>query len=84
MGKTNPLNDEDLEEFVKLQKTCADSPKSWSIDISTIDPGSLDLSVKNPNGGDEVTRRSPQAIIQEIIALDTESIEAMKKIKELL
>jgi type I restriction-modification system DNA methylase subunit len=30
LGKTNPLNDDDLAEFVKLQKTSADSPKSWS------------------------------------------------------
>ena len=28
MGKTTPLNDEDLKEFVQLQKTKADSPKS--------------------------------------------------------
>jgi type I restriction enzyme M protein len=28
LGKTNPLNDDDLAEFVKLQKTKADSPKS--------------------------------------------------------
>ena len=32
LGKTNPLNDDDLKEFVKLQKTFADSPKSWSVD----------------------------------------------------
>jgi type I restriction enzyme M protein len=37
MGKTNPLNDEDLAEFIKLQKTKADSPKSWSVDAKTID-----------------------------------------------
>jgi hypothetical protein len=28
LGKTNPLNDNDLAEFVKLQKSFADSPKS--------------------------------------------------------
>src|SRR5436853_4044760 len=33
LGKTNPLNDDDLAEFVKLQKTLADSPKSWSVDV---------------------------------------------------
>ena len=37
LGKTNPLNDDDLAEFVKLQKTFADSPKSWSVDAKTID-----------------------------------------------
>jgi type I restriction enzyme M protein len=63
MGKTNPLNDEDLAEFVKLQKEFADSPKSWSADAKTIDPTTFDLSVKNPNGGEEVTHRRPQDII---------------------
>lgn len=29
LGKTNPLNDVDLADFIKLQRTHADSPKSW-------------------------------------------------------
>jgi type I restriction enzyme M protein len=84
MGKTNPLNDDDLAEFVQLQKTFADSMKSWSVDIKTIDPVTFDLSVKNPNGGEEVTHRSPQAIIDEIIAFDVESAAVLKKIEGLL
>jgi type I restriction enzyme M protein len=35
MGKTNPLNDADMAEFIELQKTFADSPKSWSVDVSS-------------------------------------------------
>ena len=35
--ETNPLNDDDLAEFVKLQKTYADSPKSWRVDANNID-----------------------------------------------
>ncbi len=84
MGKTNPLNDADLAEFVALQKTFADSPKSWSIDAKTIDPATFDLSVKNPNGGEEVTHRSPQAIMEEIAALDAESADVLESIKGLL
>ena len=84
MGKTNPLNDEDLAEFVKLQKTFADSPKSWSVDAKTINHVTFDLSTKNPNGGEEVTHRSPQAIIEAIIALDAESAEVLNNIKALL
>ncbi len=38
LGKTNLLNDADLAEFVELQKTFADSPKSWSVDAKTIEP----------------------------------------------
>jgi type I restriction enzyme M protein len=84
MGKTNPLSDEDLVEFIKLQKTFSSSPKSWSVDVKTIDPATFDLSAKNPTGGGEVTHRSPQAIIEEIIALDAESAELLKGIKLLI
>jgi type I restriction enzyme M protein len=84
LGKTNPLNDEDLAEFVKLQKSFKDSPKSWSLDAKTIDPATFDLSVKNPNGGEKITHRSPQEIIEEIIALDAESAEVLRNIRVLI
>ena len=77
LGKTNPLNDDDLDEFIKLQKTFADSPKSWSVDAKGIDPATFDLSVKNPDGGEEVTHRSPATIMKEIAALDAESAEVL-------
>jgi type I restriction enzyme M protein len=84
LGKTNPLNDADLAEFVALQKAKADSPKSWSVDMSTIDTQSFDLSVKNPNGGEEVVHRSPTEIMDEIAALDAESAEVLENIKGML
>jgi type I restriction enzyme M protein len=84
MGKTNPLNDADLAEFIELQKAKADSLKSWSVDAKSIDPVTFDLSVKNPNGGEEVTHRSPQEIMGEIAALDAESAEVLAQIQRLL
>src|SRR5208337_737407 len=84
LGKTNPLNDADLAEFVKLQKTFADSPKSWSVDAKSIDQTTFDLSVKNPNGGEEIAHRTPQAIMDEIAALDAESAQALARIRELV
>ena len=84
LGKTNPLNDDDLKEFVKLQKTFADSPKSWSVDTKNIDPRTFDLSVKNPNGGEEVKHRSPQDIMDEIAALDAKSAKVLQPIRGLL
>lgn len=84
LGKTNPLNDADLADFVKLQKIFADSPKSWSMDANSIDQTTFDLSVKNPNGGDEITHRSPAAIMDEIAALDAESAEVLENIRALL
>ena len=84
LGKTSPLNDADLTEFVKLEKTHADSPKSWSVDVKSIDPTTWDLSVRNPNGGEEVKHRSPQAIMDEMAALDAESATVLKRIMALL
>jgi type I restriction enzyme M protein len=84
LGKTNPLNDEDLAEFVELQKAQADSPKSWTVNAADIDPAAWDLSVKNPDGGKEVVHRTPQQIMDEIAALDAESSEVLEKIRALL
>ena len=84
MGKTNPLNDADLAEFITLQASFADSDKSWSVDAKNIDATTYDLSVKNPNGGEEITHRSPQDIMDEIAALDVESAAVLENIKALL
>ena len=84
MGKTNPLNDADMADFVNLQKTFADSSQSWSVDAASIDSATFDLSVKNPNGGDEVAMRTPQDILDEIAALDAESAEVLATIRSLV
>ena len=94
MGKTNPLNDADLAEFIALSASRAsasegpETPKSWNVDVRAPD-GSLrsaeaDLSVKNPNGGEEIAHRSPQEIMDEIAALDAESAEVLVGIRKLL
>ena len=84
MGKTNSLNDDDLQEFVELQATFAESEKSWLVDIADIDQESFDLSVKNPNKGEEVRLREPQDILGEITALDLESAEILELIGGML
>ena len=84
MGKTNPLNDADLAEFIALQKSFADSGKSWSVDAAIIDAVTFDLSVKNPDGGEVITHRRPQDIMDEIAALDAESADVLAGIREIL
>jgi type I restriction enzyme M protein len=83
MGKTNPLNDKDMKEFVTLQTTFADSNKSWLIDASELDT-SFDLSVKNPNVEEEAPLREPSDIIEDIMALDKESEAILVNIRGLL
>jgi type I restriction enzyme M protein len=84
LGKTNPLNENDLADFVKLQKKFANSDNSWSVNIKDVDQTTFDLSVKNPNKKDEVTLRQPKDILKEMKALDNESAEILNSIKALI
>ena len=84
LGKTNPLNDADLAEFVRLQSTFADSAKSWSVDAGSINAASFDLTAKNPSGADEIVHRNPGVILDEIARLDAESSKVLQAIRALL
>ncbi len=90
LGKTNPLNDNDLKEFVTLQQVAmadinkGESEKSWALAIADIDTTTWDLSVKNPNTEEEAPLREPKTIIEEIIALDKESESILAKIQGLV
>lgn len=84
LGKTNPLNENDLAEFVELQKNFADSENSWTVNVKDIDQNTFDLSVKNPNKKEVVRLRSPHEILEEMKALDEESAEILKGIADLI
>ena len=84
MGKTNSLNESDLEDFIKLAKIQELSDNSWSIDINNINKETLDLGVQNPNIVEEIDERTPEQIISEIKELDKQNSDIIKKIKELL
>jgi type I restriction enzyme M protein len=90
MGKTNPLNDKDLAEFVELQKLAVlnkedgETEKSWSLAIGDIDQATYNFSVKNPNMEEAAPLRDPKVIIEDIIALDKESEAILAKIQGLL
>ncbi len=84
LGKTKPLNEKDLEEFVQLQKTKANSANSWSKDIADIDQITFDLSAKNPNDGGEEATREPGKILEEISRLDKESEILLSSISQII
>ena len=84
MGKTNPLNEQDLAEFVEMAKVQQLSANSWLVDIASINTDTWDLTVNNPNRVEEVDNRTPEEIIAEIESLDTQAANTLQKIKELL
>lgn len=84
LGKGNPLNENDLAEFVELQKTKADSPNSWTIDVKNVDQKTFDLSVKNPNKKEEDVLREPKKILEEMKKLDDDTKKILESIKGLM
>ncbi len=84
LGKTNSLNENDLADFVELQKTFADSENSWTVDISDVNKTTFDLSAKNLHKKEETGLREPAEILQAMKALDEESAEILDSILEMV
>jgi type I restriction enzyme M protein len=84
LGKTNPLNEKDLAEFVQLAKTKGDSVNSWSVDVGAVNTENYDLSVKNPNRAEEAPLRDPKTILQEMRELDEKTFGLLRSIESLL
>ncbi|UBZ08271.1 type I restriction-modification system subunit M [Salegentibacter mishustinae] len=84
MGKTNPLNDKDLKEFVKLQLSQPETEKSWNLKLGDIDDTTYDLSVKNLNTPEEAPLRAPEEILQEMKSLDKETNQLLTEIEKLI
>ncbi len=90
LGKTNPLNEKDLAEFVTLQAKRAkaiagpETENSWNVDIGSLSGAEMDLSAKNPNTPEEAPLRQPDEILSAMKILDKESADILKTIKELL
>jgi type I restriction enzyme M protein len=84
MGKTNPLNDGDLAEFVALQKTFGLGEQSWTLDAQALDTATYDLSVKNPNAPEAAALRTPEDIIADMLARDAETAEILESIRGML
>jgi len=84
MGKTNPLNDKDLAEFVEMQRGRALGDKTWIKTVGALDEATCDLSVKNPNAPEEAPLRAPQEIIADMLARDAETADILRKIEGML
>ncbi len=84
LGKTNPLNDDDMAEFVSLQSSRAETEKSWLVLIDSVDEETFDLSVKNPNAPEEAPLRSPEEIIDDMVARDAETKGILDGIRGML
>ena len=81
LGKTNALNEDDLADFLTLQKTKADSENSWTIDVSTLNED-CDLSVKNPHKVEEVDERTPEEVYDNLRSLGHQANDILDALLE--
>jgi len=84
LGKTNPLNDDDLKEFRELQADKPETEQSWKVKIADVPEATCDLSAKNPNAPEEDPLRPPEEILAEMETLDEETQSLMQTIRELV
>lgn len=84
LGKTNPLNENDLEEFARLQKNFGKSAQSWTVDVKNTNRENFDLAVRNPHALEEPPVRHPQEVLASIKLLDKKTKELLKSIEELI
>jgi type I restriction enzyme M protein len=84
LGKTNSLNEKDLQEFLELSKKQSKGNNSWLVSVKEINKETYDLGVNNPSRKDIADKRTPEKILAEIEKLDLEAATAIASIKELL
>ena len=90
LGKTNPLSEKDLADFVALQASRAsayegpETENSWNVDIKSLSEAEMDLSAKNPNTPEEAPLRKPKEILKEMKALDKKSAAVLNSILRMI
>ncbi len=84
LGKTNPLSEKDLQEFISLQSKFSETKYSWKLQIKDIDKSNYNLSVKNPNIIDTQDILKPEQILNSIEQLNLEESKIIKNLKEIL
>ncbi len=82
IGKGQPLNLDDLDEFRNLTKD-SNSDNIWTLDIKNINQDNYDLSVVNPHIEDDVLPE-PSEILKEIQKLEKESTSLLSDLEQII
>lgn len=81
LGKTAPLNENDMADFLTKYKTRETSDRSWTINVTDVNPETYDLGVKNPHEAESEALKSPAEILAEIQKIDAEINDVLKAIE---
>ena len=81
LGKTNPLNLADFDDFLAKYKTRETSDNSWTIAAQDINQSTYDLGVRNPHTPEAEALKSPAEILADIKSIDAEIAKIIDEIK---
>jgi type I restriction enzyme M protein len=81
LGKTNPLNLADFDDFLAKYKTRETSGNSWTVAAEDINQSTYDLGVRNPHTPEVEALKSPAEILADIKSIDTEIAKIIDEIK---
>ena len=84
LGKTNPLNDVDLADFLARQTDKKETAQSWTVDVASVDAETWDLTPRNPNAPEAEADATPHEILEELHELHAESGRILSELNELL
>ena len=82
IGKGQPLNLDDLDEFINLTKDTK-SKNTWTLNIKDLNQDTYDLGAINPNIEEEVLPE-PSEILKDIEDLEKESSNLFSNLKKLI
>jgi len=81
LGKTNPLNIHDFDDFLAKNKTRVTSEQSWTVNIADVDQSTFDLGVNNPHEPETEALKTPQEILEDIKQIDEEIVNILEGIE---
>ncbi len=83
LGKTNPLNSKDLQEFCDVMVDNKDCINAWYIDVDELNEKTLEISTINPKIKKVIDTRLPGEIITSINKIEEELKNNLREIKKL-
>ena len=82
LGKSDPLNDADMSDFLSLVSDRATSAQSWRLSAAEVDSTSFDLTVRNPSAEGPAELAAPAELLQSLESLLDEEAMILKQIRE--
>lgn len=84
LGKTSPLREDDLADFLTRRSSRRLSDDSWTVMRKDIHPDTYDLSVRNPSRKAQPSLPLPSDLIQQIRSMDEQCGALISNVARLL